>query len=134
MAAAGGYNETVRRHFANPRHAGELPSEYACARTIEVSGGDGRIVLSAGLSDGTLGALRYRVYGCPHLIAALEAACGRLEGRDAAELEAFSVHELAELLDLPVEKTGRILLLEDALRALAAAIRGTRDLKGNRSI
>lgn len=133
MAAAGGYNETVRRHFANPRHAGELPSEYARARTVDVSGGDGRIVLSAGLSGGTLRALRYRVYGCPHLIAALEATCERLEGRDAAELETFSLHELAEVLDLPVEKTGRILLLEDALRALAAAIRGTKSLEDNRS-
>lgn len=125
MAAAGAYNETVRRHFANPLHAGELPSEYARARTVEVSGGDARIVLSAGLSGGTLGALRYRVYGCPHLIAALEATCGRLEGRDAAELDAFSTAGLAELLDLPVEKAGRILLLEDAVRALSAAIRGT---------
>ncbi len=69
MAAAGAYNETVRRHFANPLHAGELPSEYARARTVEVSGGDARVLLSAGLSGDRLDALRYRVYGCPHLIA-----------------------------------------------------------------
>lgn len=125
MAAAGAYNETVRRHFANPDHAGELPPEYARAQTVEVSGGDARVVLAAGLSGGTIGALRYRVFGCPHLIAALEVTCARFEGRDAAELDTFSPPELARLLDLPVEKTGRILLLEDAVRALSAAIRGT---------
>ncbi len=125
MAAPGAYNETVRRHFANPLHAGDLPPGYARAQTAAVSGGDARIVLAAGLSGGTIGALRYRVYGCPHLIAALEVICARFEGRDAAELDTFSTPELARLLDLPLEKTGRILLLEDAVRGLSTAIRGT---------
>jgi NifU-like protein involved in Fe-S cluster formation len=126
MAVGGAYNETVRRHFANPLHAGELPPGYARTRTVEVSGGDCQIVLAAGLSDGRIGALRYRVFGCPHMVAALEVTCGRLEGRDSAELEGFSAAELAGLLELPLEKTGRILLLEDAVRGLSAAIRGTK--------
>jgi NifU-like protein involved in Fe-S cluster formation len=120
------YSEAVRRRFANPAHAGDLPPGYAPAAVAEASGGSGlRIRLAAAAEGGVVRALRFRAFGCPHLIAAAEAACEEYEGRPAAELRRFSVPALIERLAVPVEKTGRILLLEDALAALAERLTGT---------
>jgi NifU-like protein involved in Fe-S cluster formation len=122
--SANPYNGAVRRHFANPLHAGDLQAGYADTVTAEASASDSgfRLVLSAELDGSVLRRLRYRVFGCPHLIAATEISCTRFEGRTAEALQKFSVAQLKELLDLPVDKTGRLLILEDAVRALAEAI------------
>jgi NifU-like protein involved in Fe-S cluster formation len=66
--------------------------------------------------------LRYRVFGCPHLIAAAEELCGRLEGQGPQALQDVPLAQLMQLLEVPVEKTGRLLLLEDAAHLLAQAI------------
>ncbi|MEX2122346.1 MAG: iron-sulfur cluster assembly scaffold protein [Woeseia sp.] len=122
--SANPYNDAVRRHFANPLHAGDLRASYADTVSAEASGSDTgfRVVLAAELDGGILRRLRYRVFGCPHLIAATEVSCSRLEGRTAEALQEFSVAPLMELLDVPVTKAGRLLMLEDAVRALAQAI------------
>jgi NifU-like protein involved in Fe-S cluster formation len=122
--SANPYNGAVRRHFANPLHAGDLQAGYAGTVTAEASASDSgfRLVLSAELDGSVLRRLRYRVFGCPHLIAATEISCSLFEGRTAEALQKFSVAQLKELLDLPVDKTGRLLILEDAVRALAEAI------------
>ena len=79
---------------------------------------DVRLELSATVSNGAVESMRFRAWGCPHTIAAAEAACARLEGRPVSELLEFSASDLMEDLSVPVEKTGRILVIEDALRSL----------------
>ena len=117
------YNDAVRRHFANALHAGDLEPRYAGLVTAEVSESDSgcRLVLAAELDGGVMRRVRYRVFGCPHLIAAAEVSCARFEGRPVDALQEFSATPLMELLDVPVTKTGRLLLLEDAVAALARA-------------
>ncbi len=56
------------------------------------------------------------------LIAAAEAFCEAFEGRDTAELESFSGAPISNKLDVPVQKAGRILVLEDAVASLYAAL------------
>jgi NifU-like protein involved in Fe-S cluster formation len=125
------YSEAVRRRFANPAHAGDLPPGYAPAARAEAGDGGGmRVQLVAAAEGGVIAALRFRAFGCPHLIAAAEAACEDYEGRPARALATFRAAELMERLAVPVEKTGRILLIEDALAALAAQLAGT-NRKGN---
>lgn len=118
------YSRLVRRYFENPVHAGDLPTGYARVRAAVAAGGPAgfRIELAAGLAAGRLARLRFRAYGCPHLIAAAEATCAAFEGREWQSLAEFDVAALRAALEVPVEKTGRLLLLEDAVRALAAAI------------
>lgn len=118
------YNQAVRRYFANPAHAADPEARYPPAVTAEASESDTgcRVLLQADLDGNVLRHLRYRVFGCPHLIAASEAVCERLEGQPAAALQTFPLAWLRDLLAVPVEKTGRLLLLEDALKALAGAI------------
>jgi len=113
------YSEEVRRLFAEPGHAGVLQD----APSVRLDRDDVRLELSA-LPDGDhVRELRFRAWGCPHLIAAAEAACGELEGRGVDELLEFSAAGLMQKLGVPVEKTGRILVLEDALRSLGHALR-----------
>jgi NifU-like protein involved in Fe-S cluster formation len=117
------YNHTVRRHFANPTHAGDLPEGYARVVRADVSESEAglRVLLAAQIDGNIISRLRYRVFGCPHLIAAAEEFCARLEGATVEGLQDVPVAELMELLEIPVEKTGRLLLLEDAANALHQA-------------
>lgn len=111
------YNEAVRQLFAAPVHAGD-----AAGITADVARGAAHVVLAANLDGGRIARMRFRVLGCPHLVAAAEAACTGLEGQPAAALREFSVDGIMRILEIPVEKTGLMLLLEDAIKALAAEI------------
>lgn len=120
MTSQDPYNEEVRARFENPVHAGDLEGIYAQVWQAEVaeSRAGARLVLCAGLNDGKIAALRFRVRGCPHLVAAAELVCSRLEGADPAQLAAVSAVELKDRLAVPAGKTGRMLLVEDAAKTL----------------
>jgi NifU-like protein involved in Fe-S cluster formation len=109
--------------FAAPAHAGDLRGGI----TVYVADQGMRIALSARVSQGNIGALRFRAWGCPHFIAAAEAFCTDFEGRPAADLAGFSNLEVMQTLSVPVEKTGRILVLEDAVRSLWQRVCGVSD-------
>ncbi|MEJ2274085.1 MAG: iron-sulfur cluster assembly scaffold protein [Woeseiaceae bacterium] len=113
------YSARVRELFAAPAHAGDLES----GQSAQVEAQDLRLRLSAVTSDGAIATMRFRAWGCPHSIAAAEAACNALEGQPVAALLEFSAHDLMEYLSVPVEKTGRILVLEDAVRSLGLKFR-----------
>ena len=112
----GHYNERVRLAFSEPAHAGDPADGAGVTVVAEVAeGGAGARIRLAGRTDGERWIeIRYRIFGCPHLIAAAEMAAGRFEGGPAAAVREFPVNELIEALGVPIEKTGRILLLEDA--------------------
>ncbi len=113
------YSTRTRELFAHPAHAGLLergPVVYADAQDV-------RLQLSAEAAGGVLEAMRFQAWGCPHVIAAAEAACAELEGRPVADLLEFAVSGLMANLAVPVEKTGRILVLEEALRSLGRRFR-----------
>lgn len=120
MIGAEPYNQAVRNNFQSPAHAGDLSRDYPQvlrAGAAESENGP-RLVLAAGVVDEVIIEMRYRVWGCPHLIAAAETLCNERERGAVAGLSVFALAELMELLAIPVEKTGRILLLEDALNSL----------------
>jgi len=114
------YSERVRELFARLEHAGDL----ADATSSELSDQGVRIRLAANHRDGQIQALRFRAWGCPHLLAACEAFCSDYEGRSASDLSGFQAGEIMRILSIPVEKTGRILVLEDAVRSLGRSICG----------
>jgi NifU-like protein involved in Fe-S cluster formation len=122
MSAAPAYSAEVRRLFA-AQHAGELAGAGDLkTASADLQRGAERILLQASLDGTRLAQLAFRVFGCPHLIAAAEAFCEAFEGQDATAMARFSATETMKKLAIPVEKTGRILLLEDAVRALQASI------------
>ena len=118
MTSADPYSSLVRDCFASPTHAGDLEAG------VSVDAGDQgvRVRLTAAGVAGKLKTLRFRAWGCPHLIAACEYFCASHEGREVASLSGFRAPDIMQKLAVPVEKTGRILVLEDAVRALYNAL------------
>ena len=113
------YSTTVRELFDAPAHAGDLDG----GKSVRLHEQDVRLVLAAASIEGRISAMRFRAWGCPHVIAACEAACAELEGRPVDALLEFSGNDLMENLPVPAEKTGRILVLEDAVRSLGLQFR-----------
>jgi NifU-like protein involved in Fe-S cluster formation len=116
------YDEAVIEHFARPRNVGRFAP---AADVIEATAGDAAqgvmFRLSAQIDHERLKAVRFEVYGCPHCIAAGSWLSERLTGQDLSYLEHWAWAEAAEALQFPPEKRGRLLILEDATRALAHA-------------
>ena len=113
------YNAAVRELFANPQHAGTLPGA-PCGFVDE----QGIMVrFSATVSDDRLLALRFLVRGCPHVVAACELICRQQSGQPLAALESVNCAQIMTTLAIPAEKTGRILVVEDAIRSLLQALR-----------
>jgi NifU-like protein involved in Fe-S cluster formation len=120
----GPYNSRVRACFNTPHHAGGGQEVDGCryeARASE-SGAGALLTLSAVTDGGVLASLRFRAFACPHLIAAAEVCCERFEGGPVNQLSDLDVPHLMKTLGVPIEKTGRILLLEDAIRSLRSQI------------
>ncbi len=116
------YSAQVRALFAAPAHAGKLDN----AQSVRIDAPDVQVELAATADGDRVGTMRFLVWGCPHVIATAEAACAVLEGQPLADLLEFSAQGLMQELSVPVEKTGRILVLEDAVRSLGQAIRDGR--------
>jgi NifU-like protein involved in Fe-S cluster formation len=114
----------VRELFAGPDHAGDL--EKADLR-VQIEEQGVRIGLAADIDGDIISGLRFRAWGCPHLIAAAEAFCREFEGRPVSALQAFSAAEIMQTLPVPREKLGRILVLEDAVRSLGQSARVSPD-------
>ena len=108
------YSPAVRELFAAPAHVGDL--EGGESAIVDDQGV--RVKLSARAEAGTVEAMRFRAWGCPHLIAAADWLCGYYEGRALAALEDFPSAPIRENLAIPTEKTGRILVIEDTVRSL----------------
>jgi NifU-like protein involved in Fe-S cluster formation len=77
-----------------------------------------RFTLSARIGGGVIQAARFMAYGCPHIIASSSWLSERLRGCALQDLQQWNWREVAAVLQVPTEKHGRLLLLEDAVRAL----------------
>jgi len=121
------YNTVVLDLFEHPHNAGRCPPG---PDVIEGEAGcreDGAQVRFSGrVAEGRITEIRFQAYGCPHTLAAAAWLTDRLAGRSIDELEAWNWRELADRLQVPLEKRGRLLILEDAVRALARAWRQRR--------
>jgi NifU-like protein involved in Fe-S cluster formation len=116
------YNELTRRHFEAPRNAGELPGSNRGA-----AGNPSRgtwVQLDLELSAGTVSAARFLAFGCPHVIAACDIVCEAARGSRLEARLPQSPQVLLERLGAPVEKLGRLLVVEDAWLAAVRAASG----------
>lgn len=115
------YDAVVIEHFERPRNSGRFEPAVDVIEGVAGQAAQGAIFkLSARVAGGRISALRFEVYGCPHCIAAGSWLSERLVGATPEDLSAWSWREAAEVLRMPAEKRGRLLILEEAVRALAA--------------
>ena len=118
------YSPLVERHFAAPRNVGRFESALDVLTARSGSEDQGiEILLGARIEGERITALKHLVYGCPHSIAAASWLTERLAGATLDELAQWRWREAATALDVPPEKWGRLLILEDAVRALEQAWR-----------
>jgi len=73
------------------------------------------------VTAGTVREAHIQVYGCPHTVAACELLQQRLTGQPAGALVTGSPEQWRTTVGAPVEKLGRLLIIEDALTALRPA-------------
>lgn len=105
-----------------PGPGGQSLAGRAATGTVLVRGEAGseeagtRVVFAAGVRAGRLDWLEFRLFGCPHTRLACAQAVQLLTGAPMAELGRLELEALGAGLEIPVEKAGRLLIIQDALR------------------
>ena len=64
--------------------------------------------------ESTIEAVRFLAYACPHVIAVADWVAQRAVGGPADPVLPESVYALRERFEVPIEKLGRLLIVEDA--------------------
>jgi NifU-like protein involved in Fe-S cluster formation len=114
------YSEAVRALFKALAGAGDLAADGGQAVSGEAAALDrgAWVRFAARIEGGRFADCRFRAFGCPHTLAAASLVAGRLRGAPLAAASAIDAAGIARELDVPAEKMGRLLVVEDALRAL----------------
>ena len=114
------YSSEVRRRCRELPGAGPVagPGPFARGGAGDVEQG-ARVEFDFEVDDCRAARGAFRAYGCPHVIAAASWAVERLSGATRADLEAWDWREAAAALEVPPAKYGRLLVLQDAVRAAA---------------
>jgi NifU-like protein involved in Fe-S cluster formation len=114
------YSALVIDHFERPRHVGTFePADDIVAGRAGRRDQGAEFALAARIVDGRVADTRFEAYGCPHCLAAGSWLAESLIGADRERLQRWSWRDLADALEVPTAKRGRLLILEDAVRALA---------------
>lgn len=121
------YNSLVLDLFERCPHAGKMAS--AADVFIGRAGEQSRSVevqFWLKCTAGRIQATSFQAYGCPHSIAAASWWAQRVRGLKLTDAEQVGWREAEELLAVPAEKRGRLLVVEDAMRMAlkTAAARG----------
>jgi NifU-like protein involved in Fe-S cluster formation len=116
------YSDAVLRRFAGQPRRPDRAQDDAEVVTAEAEDRSLNLWVRFELrhSGGSIDAIRYSVFGCPHAIAAAGSLADALEGKPLAALLEPDIQATARELNLPREKFGKLLRMEDALRELAS--------------
>ncbi len=116
------YSERVLELFRSLPGTGALPAASGTVASGEAMALDrGAWVRFEARVDGSrIVACRFQAWGCPHTLAAAALASGWLVGRAGGDAAPCEAARLARELEAPAEKMGRMLIVEDAARALLA--------------
>lgn len=68
-------------------------------------------------NEGFIDRVRFQAWGCPHLLAACAFVSEYFEGRPVCDIDTLDTADLMRSLQIPTEKAGKILILQDALVA-----------------
>jgi hypothetical protein len=122
------YSNLTRQHFDNPVCVGVLTGA-AVHRGAAGSRAQGTWVqfdVRIGLRDrqSTVETARFLAYACPHVIAVADWLAQKSVGALAEPVLPESVHRLRERFEVPIDKLGRLLIVEDAwIAALSSPCR-----------
>jgi len=120
------YSDLTRRYFETAPGAGTLAGAAVAsgAAGSRAQGAWVRFDLRiAPAADGAprIAEARFLAFGCPHTIAVAAWVAEQAAGRPPSADLPRPLEEIRRQFDVPVEKLGRLLVVEDAWRAAAAA-------------
>jgi NifU-like protein involved in Fe-S cluster formation len=123
MTADPRYGAEVERRLRELPGGGDLPHDAPGVITGRAAAADegAQVLLAFRVDAGIVAEARFRAYGCPHFIAAASWLTERLVGATRRELAGWDWHDAAHALEVPPAKFGRLITLQDAVRAAAAA-------------
>jgi NifU-like protein involved in Fe-S cluster formation len=118
------YSPRVLELFRKLPGAGALPAGAGTVVAGEAVALDrgAWVRFEARLEAGRVADCRFRAFGCPHTLAAAALAASKLVTAAPADTSPVDARLLAQELDVPAEKLGRLLVVEDAIHALLAAL------------
>lgn len=117
------YNDLTRNYFETAANAGEIagPGVFRGAAGSHAQGT--WVQFDVQVTAGAISEVKFLALACPHTIAVSSWLAEQAVGRQAQAQLPESVQALRERFEVPVEKMGRLLIIEDAwLAAMLAAI------------
>jgi NifU-like protein involved in Fe-S cluster formation len=118
------YNELTRRYFESAAHAGELQGPEVFRGSAGNRSEGTWVQFDLQIREAVVEQVRFLAFACPHTIA----VCAWLAETAVAEPALLklpeSVQALRDRFEVPVEKTGRLLIVEDAWSAAVARAAG----------
>ncbi len=110
------YSDKVLELFSALPTTADLPAGGAGRVSAEACALDRQawIQLFARIEGGKFAECDFRAWGCPHTLAAAAWVAQHRSGQWVAGAQVFDVHRLVEELAVPVEKLGRLLVIQDA--------------------
>ena len=120
--SAAGYSVRVLALFRDLPGAGSLSGDSGGIATGESMALDRSawVRFEARVAGKRIVECRFRAWGCPHVLAAAALAAEWLAGAAGEPAMRCEAATLARELDAPAEKIGRLLVVEDASKALLA--------------
>ena len=123
-------NVLLKRHFFEPFGAGSFVE--GTPSVAEGRAGSRKrgvaVQLQCQVRDQKIMAARFLAWGCPHSIAAASWVAETLTGLSLEEASGISATDIVAALQVPVDKLGSILVLEDALAACLENARSHRHI------
>lgn len=113
------YNDLLRQRFASLQWSGLQAGPDRLQGSAQVT--DNTVTFEASFAEGRIEALRFVASACPHTLAAADFLCEYFTGKAVDELNRPALSKMLSGFAIPAEKTGRILMLEDALQNLYSA-------------
>jgi NifU-like protein involved in Fe-S cluster formation len=114
-------SEVVQRFAAATPVQGPFGSGRAGARTAAAEAEDKTLNVwvrfEVEVSQGIIDAAGFQVFGCPHCVAAASWVAEWLRGRPADALHRVNARQVQAALQVPTEKLGKLLRIEDAVAA-----------------
>jgi NifU-like protein involved in Fe-S cluster formation len=116
------YSELTLHYFETAAAAGVLtgPEIYRGAAGGRAQGT--WVQFDVHVRGGSVQAARFLAFACPHTIAVAAWVAEQAVGHEARATLPESVQGLSERFAVPVEKRGRLLIVEDAWNAALAAV------------
>lgn len=112
------YNPLVRELFCAAKPDDNLAArggEWVLGEAGSIENGTW-VRFALRLERGRVTEARFKAYGCPHTLAAAAWFAGQVRGRALDQVLAEGVEQVVSRLEVPPEKLGRLLIVEDALR------------------